>query len=412
MFRWILFLVAGGLLAVSSLTVVKAPGYTTWKLAIIAGEFGHWLALAALACAATVLVHAVVYSDGDRRAAGRNRRVGVSIAAGVLALAATGLFFRPLLVAWRIGRELPYHLTAAFGDRADAGGADRALEVRRLYRGERVEPVAMRTITITPEGTAAPLAMDFYPAQTSAERPEGDADNGSAPCVIMIHGGGWDGGGRDVLPELNHRLARRGVAVAAISYRLAPEHPWPAQRDDVLAAVTYIKAHAAELGVDAGKLVLFGRSAGGQIATAVGYSANDPAIRAVVALYAPHDLEYVWSIGREDDVLNSPKLLRQFLGGPPDTPERVELYRTASAQFLVSPGRTPPTLLVHGALDELVWVKHSERLAARLTEADVPHHFLRLPWATHAADYNPDGPSGQLIAFSLAWLLDTITREP
>src|SRR5690606_39651091 len=68
-------------------------------------------------------------------------------------------------------------------------------------------------------------------------------------------------------------------AVAAIDYRLAPAHPWPAQREDTHLALAWLKANATKLGIAADKLVLFGRSAGGQIAAAVGCTANDPAIR-------------------------------------------------------------------------------------------------------------------------------------
>jgi acetyl esterase/lipase len=235
------------------------------------------------------------------------------------------------------------------------------------------------------------LRLDYYrPARPT----------GPVPCVVVIHGGGWDSGDPSQLPGFNHWLVAKGYAVAAISYRLAPAHPWPAQRDDTLAALAYLKANANELGLDPTRFVLFGRSAGGQIAAAVGYTANDPAIRGVIALYAPHDMRFVWSISRDDDALNSLKLMTQYLGGPP-THERTEIYDTASAQVNVRRGRTPPTLLVHGVIDTLVWQRHSERLSARLAEEGVPHYHLALPWAVHALEYNLNGPAGQLTAYAV-----------
>jgi len=81
---------------------------------------------------------------------------------------------------------------------------------------------------------------------------------------------------------------------------------------DVMAAIAWLKAHARDLEIDSARLVLLGRSAGGQLATAVGYGANDPAIRGVIALYAPHDMPFAWSVSREDDALNSIKLFRQL----------------------------------------------------------------------------------------------------
>jgi acetyl esterase/lipase len=225
--------------------------------------------------------------------------------------------------------------------------------------------------------------------------------------VLAIHGGGWDSGDRTQLPEINHRLARRGYAVAALDYRLAPRWRWPAQRDDIGAALAYLKAHAGELGIDRARFVLFGRSAGGQIATACAYTAEDASIRGVASFYGPQDLRFAWAYARPDDVLNSFLLLKQYLGGPPETEGPV--YDSASAYFHVG-ARTPPTLLMHGDLDTLVWHRQSERLNARLAEAGVPHLFVSLPWATHAFDYNLDGPGGQLATEALDGFLAAVTR--
>jgi acetyl esterase/lipase len=226
---------------------------------------------------------------------------------------------------------------------------------------------------------------------------------------VVVHGGGWDGGDRTQLADWNHRWAARGFAVAAISYRLAPRHRWPAQREDTRAALDWLKANADRLGLDAGRLVLVGRSAGGQIATAVAYGANDPAIVGVVSFYAPQDMDFAWGVSREDDALNSVNLMRQYLGGPPDTSERQALYASASAQLMAGPS-APPTLLLHGRPDTLVWYRHSERMAARLREAGVPHYHLELPWATHGFDFNPDGPGGQLADYAIDSFLLAVTR--
>jgi acetyl esterase/lipase len=253
-------------------------------------------------------------------------------------------------------------------------------------------PVSAETLRYSGE-----LALDFYRA----------VGKSPAPCVVVIHGGGWDGGSREEIAHFNHWLARAGYAVAAIDYRLAPGAVWPAQRTDTLAALAYLKTHATTLGVDPARFVLLGRSAGGNIAQAVGYTAADPAIRGVIALYAPADLHFAWRYSREDDVLKSPQLLRQFLGGPPEAASSG--YDSASGYLHVAK-TTPPTLLLHGQLDTLVWHRQSERLAARLAENRVPHVFVSLPWATHAFEYNFAGPGGQLTRFSVEWFLAAVTR--
>jgi len=173
--------------------------------------------------------------------------------------------------------------------------------------------------------------------------------------------------------------------------------------------MAWLKSHAEELGIDPHRLVLFGRSAGGQIASAVGYTAHDPDVCGVISLYAPQDMPFVWSISREDDALNSLNLMRQYLGGAPDD-SRAERYRTASAQLNIDES-TPPTLLIHGTLDTLVWRRHSERLAAALAAAGRPHVFVELPWAAHAFEYNLGGPSGQLTRYAVEWFLAAVTAN-
>lgn len=365
------------LLGLASLTTVRVPVVVNWRFALLAGEFGHglWLLPAATGLAAYLM---------------RAGHPGMALATLGLCATAIVLFLKPAFQAAAIARQLPERMRVQLGGEPPARAP---FSLAGFF--ERV-PAA---VPVRPLQVRADLPMDFY-------RPAG-VPPGGAPCVVVIHGGGWDSGDRHQLPGFNHWLVAQGYAVAAISYRLAPGHPWPAQRDDTLAAIAYLKANATSLGLDPTRIVLLGRSAGGQIAAAVGYAAEDPAIRGVVAMYAPFDMRFVWSISRDDDALNSLKLMRQYLGGPPEGRETV--YDTASAQLHVRRGRTPPTLLVHGVIDTLVWHRHSERLAARLAEEAVPHLFLSLPWAVHAVEFNLRGPSGQLTAYALEGFLARVT---
>lgn len=321
-----------------------------------------------------------------RRARARRRH------ATLLGMAAAALFLKPAWQAARLARPLPKRLREVFGDWTGDGYP--AFTWRELFgAGESAAP-SPSTIEFAPG-----LPLDLYRPVTTGKR--------LSPCVIVIHGGGWDNGDRRQLPGLNHWLVQRGYAVAAISYRLAPAHRWPAQRDDALAAIAFLKARGPALGVDPARLVLLGRSAGGQIAQAVAYTARDPAIRGVVAFYAPSDLIFGYVNTHENDMLRSPTLMRQLLGGPPDR-ERAA-YESASPIFHVTPD-APPTLLLHGVNDSIAWHRHSERLAERLAAQGVPHLNLLLPWATHAFDFNLRGPGGQLTRYALAWYLARVTE--
>lgn len=375
MLRWTLLLFALGTLTLALLTLVKSPDWSEWKLALVAGEFGHWLILLPVLNTALTWVF-------------RGPTTVVPAVTTVLCVAAVGLLMRPALEARKLSATLPALLTRQFGpvDLTRAPFSLGHLFARTPTTG------AVETLRYSGE-----LALDYYPAMGRK----------NAPCVILVHGGGWDGGTRTELAHFNHWLARQGYAVAAIDYRLAPKSIWPAQREDVLSAIAFLKANAARLSLDPTRLVLLGRSAGGNIAQAVGYTADDPAIRGVIALYSPADLHFAWRYAREDDVLKSPVLLKQFLGGPPETARAA--YDTASGYLHVTK-TTPPTLLIHGEIDTLVWHRQSERLAARLAEQQVPHVFVSLPWATHAFEFNLHGPGGQLTTFSVEWFMAAATR--
>lgn len=365
--RWLLPLLSAAAVLFALLNVVRAPDTTlAWKLTLVAGEFGHWLALFPLGLA----VLAGLATSGSWRA--------VSL---LLCLMAVAGFLRPAFSASR--------LTSSFS-------------WTRLYLHPTGSPVPVRSEVYARPG-GSELKLDFY---APAVRQDATV---RSPCLVVIHGGGWDSGDNTQLTAWNHRWAARGWAVAALNYRLAPAHPWPAQRDDVLAAVAWLKANANQLGLDPRRLVLLGRSAGGQIATAVAYGAGDPVIRGVIALYAPHDMRFAWGVSREDDALNSVKLMRQYFGGPPDTLERGTRYDSASGQLLAR-ADSPPTLLIHGYPDRLVWYRHSRRLTTRLQALGVACTHVELPWATHAFDFNPDGPGGQVADAAITEFLDRVGR--
>lgn len=384
MFVVVLTVCVVGVAYAASFTLRHAPLWSwIWKVALAAGEYGVWFA----GLAAGLGVIAWTTTEGGGR-----------VALVALSAFAFGALLRPVFSAWRIGRTLRADLQQAFGDAARAEAAPFSF-TRLVWHDAIVGGPVETHVFAEPDGVE--LKLDFFRAQ--------NAPAAGAPCIVVVHGGGWDSGERTQLPEWNHRWAARGYAVADLEYRLAPRHRWPAPREDVLAALAWLKTHARELGVDATRFVLLGRSAGGQIATAVAYGAQDPAIRGVVSYYAPQDMEFAWGVSREDDALNSINLMRQYLGGPPDTAERRALYASASAQAKIG-AHTPPTLLLHGEPDTLVWHRHSERLTAALLAAGVRHHFLSLPWATHAFDFNSDGPGGQLADFAIESFLHATVR--
>jgi acetyl esterase/lipase len=246
--------------------------------------------------------------------------------------------------------------------------------------------------------SAKPLHLDYY-AASSASKSGGQA----SPWVMVVHGGGWDSGDSEQLADLNSYLAGIGYGVVSISYRLAPESQWPAAKEDALAALRYVRENAATMGLDPERWAILGRSAGGQIAGTVAYSAplaDRP--KALIAFYTPTDMTFGYEVGEENDILGSRKIIRNYFGGTPY--EQKELFRTASLTELYSE-ESCPTLLFNGKMDTLVWFKHSERLHFRLRQIGIESAALFTEWGPHGFDYFFRGPEAQLSTHAVEYFL-------
>jgi acetyl esterase/lipase len=381
--RWILVIFATSLAVGSLPTAVRPPIWVNSSfrlyLALLVGESGLWVAIGPV-CVGLI---AVMVGRGHR---------GIASATIGFCAVSVALLMKPTVQAVRAGREVPGQLAAAFGNVPMPG---RAFSIEGVLAPE---PEAVEIETIAYSGW---LKLDFYRA----------VGRSAAPCVVAIHGGAWrEGTRREKLPvrDLYFWLARHGYAVASIDYRLVPWAIWPAQKQDVLAAVAFLRAKETELGIDGRDIVLLGRSAGGQLAEVVAYGAHDPGIRGVVALYAPADLGESWRSTNPADAFPQREILEGFLGGTPATARAA--YDSASGALLVGPG-APPTLLIHGELDTLVPIDQSRIMAEKLAAAGVPHALISLPWATHGFEFvNFDSPGGQITAYAVRWFLEAVTR--
>lgn len=90
---------------------------------------------------------------------------------------------------------------------------------------------------------------------------------GARRSIVFLHGGGFVFGDLDTHDGQARRLANRtGSAVLSVGYRRPPEHRFPAAPGDVDTAVDWLLAHAERLGLDPGRVVTLGDSAGGNLA--------------------------------------------------------------------------------------------------------------------------------------------------
>jgi len=225
-----------------------------------------------------------------------------------------------------------------------------------------------------------PLRLDLY-------RPE--APNGAA--VLLVHGGGWSRGSKDMLGPASTLLAEQGFVVMAQEYRLIGEAPFPANIHDVKRAIRWAKENAAELGFDPERLCLEGHSAGAHLVLLAAGTSDDPAlappeglgsvsqeVAAVCAIYPP----VLFHLG---ETRPSGSLPARVLPGADASEEAAKL---ASPIEHVGPGY-PPTMLLHGDADKVVPVSASRRFEEKLRSvggkvdlhiyAGLPHGFANHP---------------------------------
>lgn len=164
------------------------------------------------------------------------------------------------------------------------------------------------------------------------------ADAYGDPALVLVHGGSWRRRSKDVWSTLAPRYAAAGFVVFAIDYRLAPpggNTRFPAPRDDVEAAIEWVRARAPEYGGDPDKVAVAGSSAGAHLALlAAGSEGARP--DAAVLFSPPVRLRRL----HDADVLRRP--IENFVGCPPDACPAP--YRQASGLTSVDP-MTPPVLV-------------------------------------------------------------------
>ncbi|HBB33062.1 MAG TPA: esterase [Cyanobacteria bacterium UBA8803] len=241
-----------------------------------------------------------------------------------------------------------------------------------------------------------PLSMDIY-------RP---LKIGHYPALVIIYGGGWQSGTPQHHADFSRYIAAQGYTVFAIAYRHAPRYQFPAQLDDVRAALTFIQQHATEYETDLNRIALLGRSAGGHLAMLAAYQSDTLPIRAVINYYGPFNLAEGYRKPPKPDPLNVRAVLEAFLGGSPDAvPEQ---YAKASPVSYVKRS-LPPTLLIHGSRDHIVQVDFARDMCQRLRAVGNTSVLLEIPWAEHAFDTIFPGISNQVALYYterfLAWAL-------
>ena len=196
------------------------------------------------------------------------------------------------------------------------------------------------------------------------------------PAIVVVHGGGWRSGDkqRGQWARIPAQYASDGYVAISVNYRLTGEAPWPAQIEDVKAAVRWLRAHAEEHSVDVSRIGAYGNSAGAHLVSLLGlvkrsdglegsgpYQDHSSMVQAVCASATPTDF-----LNWREPGATPPRLGRTFLAGPPDSLR--DRARQASP-ITYARGDAPPFLLIHGTADQTVPIGQSDRFAKALREA-------------------------------------------
>lgn len=215
-----------------------------------------------------------------------------------------------------------------------------------------------------------PLTLDAYV-------PDGP---GPFPAVIIVHGGGFVRGDKQTyVKPLFPVLSDAGFVWFTINYRLAPKAQFPEPVHDVEEAVRWVMKNARGYKVDPKRVALTGESAGGHLVSYVAVtSARKLGLRAVVPIYAPHDL-----LGRARDQGKPSDNIQAFVGvGPELTPQAIAKLEKASPIYHAQKSM-PPILLIHGTRDAQVPYEQSVRMQAKLKELGVPCDLITVQDGAH-----------------------------
>ena len=232
------------------------------------------------------------------------------------------------------------------------------------------------------------------------------------PLVVRIHGGGFSSGdkaGEETGTAANAILAK-GYALASVNYRLSGQALFPAGAQDVKAAVRWLRAHAAEYGLDTARFASWGESAGGYMAAMLGVTGDQStvfdddslgnpgvssAVAAVVDWYGPTDLATMDSQQTahppagcptswlQHTPANSPEGL--WLGGALNTAAVSTKLTQANLVAYVAPAKTLPFFIIaHGDNDCSVPWGQSQELTDALAKVGNTANLPILAGAGHA----------------------------
>jgi acetyl esterase/lipase len=281
------------------------------------------------------------------------------------------------------------------------------VEESRAFYADRVAgrgPASPEELQAARAGAPSPAVCEPPPAVELVDaadrqvplRIHAPAELPARGVVLHLHGGGFYLGSAADSDLRNRRLADAlGVAVVAVDYRLAPEHPWPAAPDDCETAALWLAERSVER-FGTSTLALVGFSAGATLAVATLLRLRDRGVSAVdtaVLQFGTYDLSGRTPAGR---LIAGEYFLEAYAGTAPDRtdPDLSPIYADLTG--------LPPVLMVVGDADVLL--DDNLAMAARLSEAGVDVELRRYPGSPHGFTAHPTPMARAALDDIEAWL--------
>ncbi len=217
------------------------------------------------------------------------------------------------------------------------------------------------------------------------------APDAAMPAVVYIHGGGWNHGDRkQALSNISNYVLKRGYIGVALSYRLTPEAPFPAQIQDVKLGIRFLRAHAAEYFIDPSRIGVWGSSAGGHLAALLG-TTGDLGAGSPITLDNGNTVPVpdLSGTGGWPEYSDKVQAVADWFGPADFTTEFANNYSSVTALLggkkaftvpnearLAMPGTyaspdDPPFWIRHGDADSTIPYENSVKFAGQLTAAGV-----------------------------------------
>ena len=242
----------------------------------------------------------------------------------------------------------------------------------------------------SPDFSADRHVLDVYQPKRKSKTPR--------PVVVFIHGGNWDSGSKNLYSFVGRRLAKQGVVVVIINYRLAPDVIVPCMADDAARAVLWTTRHIANFGGDPDRIFTMGHSAGGGLAALMATKdelfaklglARNPVKGAILNDAAGLDMyDYLQKMEYQND--------QQYLVPFSKDPA---VWRSVSPLYFVGKG-SPPMLLYTGGQTYPSITNSTAKFDKKLQEFGITHTYTVLPGKKHVG-----------LATQLYWKKNVIYRD-